>query len=805
MSLSKPADGRKKITRRGIIGPNLLERHTYNPVEGARTESEIYELTHDDFEDMAGRLTGRPLLSQHSSEPIGRITKNWKENNQWKVEFELDGNMSLTAEHRVREVEAGLMNSLSLSHRPSCNEPIEVSLVWDPAREGSVLTAAKKTAKYKESAAGSSSATATPQEDKEEQEDLPVFRIPRHALIQATKPKPPQDMNPNSGVPFILNPGATDPRINPAIVFDSVSAGQQQRLDQAKQMIDRDAKAAQDAEAKRKAIERDQAGRFAKPAQQQAEGGPNGTNPMANGTYDPTFTGIPSASDQLTQQMNGHMQRQQQQLQQQGGGGKAPMDLGESLAMPTAGTQIQQQVDQYTRPQVNAAAGQQAQGQQGQQGQQLAQGQGQPQGQGQDQGNGPSVIRTGDPEYDAFLNDPSLDIKVREQMLNVVFRKKQEQDKLRSQLEQTSRQAQEFQSKAAISEKALGDYRHDYMEADIAYKRMMLRNYSDAKAKERESEIMSGRLDSYITSDEGKTQLAANKQAIVELKAARRQQEGFSQEAKNRAEIMFRNSQQNSNGIAHTFNGSQTSIPFGGTDYSHMSLGGGAGSGSGSSSMSIDEQPLNANRGGGFDYKQMYVEDRQRQALPQTYQSEHFQHQGRDYSSSTNPRYPAQAYDAHRQAPEHFVKPGDALDASRPGPYGGGSKGYSSGSDRKLEEWQVPWNTRVYQHLEVGAIDRLNASRMYNPSTLPKEDILIINASKGGAVGAQPVITPSMKSGGDEGWFPGLGPSFFSHKTLRHLHGDGSDVDMQFPLILDRTIVSASADAPGGVKRARNS
>ena len=109
--------GRKKITKKGIICPNLLHDYTYNRETGPQTNEQLYELTYkDDFETMGPKLTGKPMASQHGDMVIGSIKRNWVEGNKWMIEFEVDGSLNLMAEQTVQRIEAGLITNLSLKH-----------------------------------------------------------------------------------------------------------------------------------------------------------------------------------------------------------------------------------------------------------------------------------------------------------------------------------------------------------------------------------------------------------------------------------------------------------------------------------------------------------------------------------------------------------------------------------------------------------------------------------------------------------------------------------------------------------------
>lgn len=134
----------------GIICPRLLDKYSYLSVP--QTEEQCYELTWDDFRQMSGKLSDKPLCAMHGSIPVGKITRNWATGDgQWKVEFEVD-TTTLAGYDMSKQVEAGTLNSLSLKHHHGEKEPYEVSLVFEPARDGSVILrdGAKKTESYKD-------------------------------------------------------------------------------------------------------------------------------------------------------------------------------------------------------------------------------------------------------------------------------------------------------------------------------------------------------------------------------------------------------------------------------------------------------------------------------------------------------------------------------------------------------------------------------------------------------------------------------------------------------------------------------
>jgi hypothetical protein len=133
----------------GVICPKLLDKYTYLDVP--RTEEQCYELTWADFREMSDKLNGKPLCAMHGSVPVGKIVSNWATGTgQWQVKFEVDTD-SLAGYDMSQQVAAGTLNALSLKHHHGDKEPYEVSLVFEPARDGSVILrdGSKNTESYK--------------------------------------------------------------------------------------------------------------------------------------------------------------------------------------------------------------------------------------------------------------------------------------------------------------------------------------------------------------------------------------------------------------------------------------------------------------------------------------------------------------------------------------------------------------------------------------------------------------------------------------------------------------------------------
>ena len=660
--------------------------------------------------------------------------------------------------------------TLSFIHSLWFADPFEVSVVWEGAREGSVITAAKQKlmtdnpADYKEPASGSASET------------IPVFRIPRSALVTAAM---------SSSFNFFVTPKDSENTMpgTKTITFDTVSGAQQKGLDEAAAMIKRDQDRAKQADAELMRIQRDSKnGRFKPLDSEDAKKGPapgsgvagppppsppTTTAPVSN--PDPTFAGFPSAGDQMSMQMAQHAESQRQfQLQALAKANASPQSLSmpmDTSEVPPVGDQIQNQINSRIPPPVAAGA------------------------------PNPGAMTSGDPGLDKLINDPNLSGEHKDYLIKTALEARQKEMLLQQKLSQMGQEAAKFKEQAGASEKALNDYRKEAWESEVAFRRMVL-NQANAKTEaELERQYASGAKDAEITSDTGKEAIKAHKQAVQEIRAARTQSSGLNEEGMKRLDMLRRANAQNQSVLAHSFTGPDTSVPIVSAGKQQQQptksmitfdtpLGGfgssfGSGSGSGSMDLNPDGPALQQQQqdlGGGFDFKAAWLAE-------QT------------------------AKENAKKRPDLFHDPNDPISASRQSHTGFGS-GWSSGggSVDSRNPYAITWNQNVAMHREAKCIDDINARKLLNPTVpLPSDHPLVISASRKDIGWTPP---PALnKQGKDEGWCPGLGPQYFSHATLTHVLGNGSDVTLDFDLPVrsgeDTGLLKFSTGA-GGKRTRRN-
>jgi hypothetical protein len=123
-------------------------------------------------------------------------------------------------------------------------------------------------------------------------------------------------------------------------------------------------------------------------------------------------------------------------------------------------------------------------------------------------------ITVGDPGIDAILNDTAVPESLKNQLLDNFERRIKAEKAHAAQ----NKQIQDLQSKAAIADKTIEDYRKSYLETNHEFQKMMLGKAHAAQATaELERKVNSGEMDSHIMSQAGKNEIAANKRAIVAL------------------------------------------------------------------------------------------------------------------------------------------------------------------------------------------------------------------------------------------------------------------------------------------------
>ena len=109
----------------------------------ARDDPRRFEVDQEDYDAMSPVLSGAtPIRTEHNNQTIGRVTASWMNpNRDWEIEYEIDD--SKVSKPFVDLILSGCLGELSLKHNATTRKPIEVSLCWKGAREGSVMTSCK--------------------------------------------------------------------------------------------------------------------------------------------------------------------------------------------------------------------------------------------------------------------------------------------------------------------------------------------------------------------------------------------------------------------------------------------------------------------------------------------------------------------------------------------------------------------------------------------------------------------------------------------------------------------------------------
>lgn len=124
---------------KGLIANNIVKCKSFRGRPSSRQQE--LELDHDEVAALGSKLNGKPLCYNHiDGMPVGVVKANRVDGSgKWEIEGELHDD---TPEKRevIEWVKGGLLPSLSLKHRPGVDEPIEVSLCFRGAREGTFIT-----------------------------------------------------------------------------------------------------------------------------------------------------------------------------------------------------------------------------------------------------------------------------------------------------------------------------------------------------------------------------------------------------------------------------------------------------------------------------------------------------------------------------------------------------------------------------------------------------------------------------------------------------------------------------------------
>lgn len=712
-----------KHTYVGIICPRLLHKYTW--VGEPETEEQAYELTFDDFNEMSPLLNGKPMRSQHGNVPVGKIVRNWEEDGAWKVEFELEDD-SLAGHDMVSQVNGKLINSLSLKHHRIDREPYEVSLVYEPGRPGSDILRdpSKNGDQYKVPTPGV----------------LPVG-LRRDAVIAAAKGS-------MSHVHFHDGKSAQDQAPAFTVVQGGAGGASSSGLDalrMAEELIQREQQKAVEA---RKAIElakqrEMRAQQHLKMDSESTGGAPSSAPPAAAPA--PQQPQMPSTGSQMQMQVDS-------QVNAQGGSLSMPVEEGEPTHALPIGQQIQKQIERQipggnpliaagatsefaeflAHKAAKAAAAKSAAAAVGGVPKDVAM---QP-----ETAAAPPVQPeklTGDPAIDAVLQNPNIPLADRKRLLESMERRVAEEAKLKAASEAAH-------TKAEQADQMIKDYRENYIQTDMAFKKMMLeRNggkFDEQAFNQFAQQTRAGQLDGFITSPAGQQHIAAAKGALQLAKKTTRAEEQMSAELLNRARALGQSMGGGAApGVAHSFSATSfgeprfaappvlaASRPPAGPSYGAPAGGYGSGFTFPSSSMSTDDDD-EGHKGMGLGI------------------------------------------------PAELQKPAPVVAAAKT------SFGHASGSQYNRDPL-APWNTRLQAHYHAKALSALDAQALYVPGQLPKNHPVVISASKGG-LGAAPSRTASDAKGGDQSWMPGLTAEYFHPDTLAMVIGDGRDVPHDFELL----------------------
>lgn len=722
-------------TYEGVICNGLRDKRTYVGVP--RTEAQFYELTYEDFHSLSPKLNGKPLRAVHGSVDFGRVKRNWATaDHKWMVELELDAS-KLVGEHMLAQIEAGLMNSLSLHHNhdpddPSGHEAIEVSLCETPAREGSLLLreTTKKDPQYK-------AASATH-----------VKGWSRKAVVQASK---------SSALMFHLNDPVEKEIKQPTLQVHNVSQDAMAALQYAEKIIaEQEAKArqaAQQAADARNAIQMSQ--RREKNAQQHKqletprsdmETGADGAGAGSGAAPDPSAAAaaaptpvptptptpqaafgdpsllppqIPSPGDQMRMQLDAQLAAQNPRKEKTL---EMPTDDDAAPAIPP------RQMPQHGGAAVAASGGPTGSAPVAPPGKVLLD---------------PAKPITGNPVVDDVLRNPHIDDATRQRLIEAEEKRKAHT----SELEKTNAA---LRMESEKTRQAVEELRNNYLRVDTAFKQSFLENNDPVRFKKLQSELAErvhrGELDQEIFSDEGKAKVEAQKQSLKMLNLAKKQQGVMSSELYNRALRL-----QNAHGadrpahLAHSFSASSFGDPK-----------------QGSVPVAAQRPPA-----GGFTAMGLggddEVDDRYagQMGLGMPPQFRHGKDAAPARETGEDPNFPAR---------HMFSVAASAGQAP--------AFNYASGSEDKTP-W-APWNVRLRAALEAKAIDEATFKEL-KVAKLDKSHPLSVQASKGG-FGAGLAVSAEDKHGNDDSWCPGLGPDTFFPGTLMVLHGDGSDPGWEVPI-----------------------
>jgi len=506
---------------KGIICPQLLKSYSY--LRQPETEEQMYELTWSDYHDMKHALDGKPIRVAHNEYGVGQIMRNWAtEDGQWWVEFELDeGDPS--ADFMKRQVDSGTLNALSLKHHHIDKDPYEVSLVFEPGRDGStiLLDAPEKTSEYKDASTAFRAVGAT-----------------RDVVIKAAK-------GAMQNVVFRDGPSEKAKQADLHIISAAGGSSGLAALEHAEQIIAREQQQAAEASKKfdetRKAL--DLAKQRETRAQQHQKMETDGQNPAptqapAQGYALPPR--IPSAGEQMKLQVDGQVNHAAQ-----GGGGTLAMEEEDPTHSLPAGQQMQKQVDrQIPQPQpgtVAAAGGTFAEF--------LAHKKAAAEAKPAPEAQTPSTPkhRTGDPDVDAILDNPHVDEATKGRLISSMERKQAEKDKLANELKLHSAKTDEANSK----------WRQTWADTTLAFQQMMLRKWDPEAAKKLQEDALSGKMDDQINTKQAQNEVAAMKQAMKMVRSTQTVAKNMSAELEARAAALGRSLGTDvPAGVAHSFSSS---------------------------------------------------------------------------------------------------------------------------------------------------------------------------------------------------------------------------------------------------------
>ena len=99
-----------------------------------------YEMSKAELQRCISKLKGKPMLFEHGGKPFGFVRRAWIDtDNDCYVEFVVN-TATDGGKNAIKGIRSGAMDGLSLKHNRGTLEPVEVSLCFAGAREGTGIT-----------------------------------------------------------------------------------------------------------------------------------------------------------------------------------------------------------------------------------------------------------------------------------------------------------------------------------------------------------------------------------------------------------------------------------------------------------------------------------------------------------------------------------------------------------------------------------------------------------------------------------------------------------------------------------------